>query len=173
MSIGLLDDIAAIEKVAAASLDDLAAPATKSGAKAAAVVIDDATVTPRYVFGFRPSRNCSQDCGRLAPEQVFCSASYYLGRQLFSSLNAHSASHVGPYLCLLRRNGKDSRRPSRPTISGAAATGAAIQPASCRRSARNGRSVSAGESAQLSVTCTKPALAGHALADCSPIRLGG
>jgi predicted DNA repair protein MutK len=50
--LGLLDDIAAIAKVAAASLDDVAAQATKAGAKAAAVVIDDAAVTPRYVFGF-------------------------------------------------------------------------------------------------------------------------
>ena len=54
--IGLLDDIAAIAKVAAASLDDVAAQATKAGAKAAAVVIDDAAVTPRYVLGFSAHR---------------------------------------------------------------------------------------------------------------------
>jgi uncharacterized protein len=54
--LGLLDDIAAIAKVAAASLDDVAAQATKAGAKAAAVVIDDAAVTPRYVFGFSAKR---------------------------------------------------------------------------------------------------------------------
>lgn len=54
--LGLLDDIAAIAKVAAASLDDVAAQATKAGAKAAAVVIDDAAVTPRYVFGFSADR---------------------------------------------------------------------------------------------------------------------
>jgi uncharacterized protein len=54
--IGLLDDIAAIAKVAAASLDDVAAQATKAGAKAAAVVIDDAAVTPRYVLGFAAKR---------------------------------------------------------------------------------------------------------------------
>src|SRR6476659_2904685 len=54
--IGLLDDIAAIAKVAAASLDDVAAQATKAGAKAAAVVIDDAAVTPRYVIGFSAER---------------------------------------------------------------------------------------------------------------------
>src|SRR5690242_15441884 len=59
MSIGLialLDDIAAIAKVAAASLDDVAAQAAKAGAKAAGVVIDDAAVTPRYVVGFSASR---------------------------------------------------------------------------------------------------------------------
>src|SRR5258705_3911872 len=54
--LGLLDDIAAIAKVAAASLDEVAAQATKAGAKAAAVVIDDAAVTPRYVFGFSAKR---------------------------------------------------------------------------------------------------------------------
>ena len=54
--LGLLDDVAAIAKVAAASLDDVAAQATKAGAKAAAVVIDDTAVTPRYVFGFSATR---------------------------------------------------------------------------------------------------------------------
>jgi predicted DNA repair protein MutK len=59
MSIGLialLDDVAAIAKVAAASLDDVVAQAAKAGAKAAGVVIDDAAVTPRYVVGFAASR---------------------------------------------------------------------------------------------------------------------
>jgi predicted DNA repair protein MutK len=69
--IALLDDIAAIAKVAAASLDDIAsqtaktasaalddvaAQAAKAGAKAAGVVIDDAAVTPRYVVGFSAAR---------------------------------------------------------------------------------------------------------------------
>lgn len=59
MSIGLialLDDIAGLAKVAAASLDDVTAQAAKAGAKAAGVVIDDAAVTPRYVTGFSASR---------------------------------------------------------------------------------------------------------------------
>ena len=59
MSIGLialLDDIAAIAKVAAASLDDVASQAAKAGMKAAGVVIDDAAVTPRYVVGFSAQR---------------------------------------------------------------------------------------------------------------------
>lgn len=54
--IGLLDDIAAIAKVAAASLDDVAGQAAKAGAKAAGVVIDDAAVTPNYVIGFASQR---------------------------------------------------------------------------------------------------------------------
>ena len=59
MSVGLialLDDIAALAKVAAASLDDIAGQAAKAGAKAAGVVIDDAAVTPRYVTGFSAAR---------------------------------------------------------------------------------------------------------------------
>lgn len=59
MSIGLialLDDVAGLAKVAAASLDDVGAQAAKAGAKAAGVVIDDAAVTPRYVVGFAASR---------------------------------------------------------------------------------------------------------------------
>ena len=54
--IALLDDVAAIAKVAAASLDDVVAQATKAGVKAAGVVIDDTAVTPRYVVGFAANR---------------------------------------------------------------------------------------------------------------------
>jgi predicted DNA repair protein MutK len=54
--IALLDDIAAIAKAAAASLDDVATQAAKAGVKAAGVVIDDAAVTPRYVLGFAAER---------------------------------------------------------------------------------------------------------------------
>ncbi|MGC1917567.1 MAG: DUF808 family protein, partial [Pseudolabrys sp.] len=59
MSIGLialLDDIAAIAKAAAASLDDVVTQAAKAGVKAAGVVIDDTAVTPRYVLGFAAER---------------------------------------------------------------------------------------------------------------------
>ena len=54
--LALLDDVAAIAKVAAASVDDIAGQAAKAGAKAAGAVIDDAAVTPAYVQGFDPSR---------------------------------------------------------------------------------------------------------------------
>lgn len=54
--LALLDDVAAIAKVAATSLDDVAAQAAKAGAKAAGAVIDDAAVTPKYVHGFEASR---------------------------------------------------------------------------------------------------------------------
>ncbi len=52
----LLDDVATIAKVAAASIDDVGAAASKAGAKAAGVVVDDTAVTPRYVTGFTPDR---------------------------------------------------------------------------------------------------------------------
>ncbi len=69
--LALLDDIAAIAKVAAASVDDVAGQAAKvgakvagsvvddaakAGAKAAGVVIDDAAVTPKYVHGLPAAR---------------------------------------------------------------------------------------------------------------------
>ena len=54
--IALLDDVAGLAKVAAASLDDVAGQAARAGVKAAGVVIDDAAVTPRYVVGFAAER---------------------------------------------------------------------------------------------------------------------
>ncbi|OYW44012.1 MAG: ABC transporter [Sphingomonadales bacterium 32-68-7] len=54
--IALLDDVAAIAKLAAASVDDVAAAAGKAGTKAAGVVIDDTAVTPGYVIGLSPDR---------------------------------------------------------------------------------------------------------------------
>ncbi|MCA0872001.1 DUF808 domain-containing protein [Seohaeicola saemankumensis] len=54
--LALLDDVAGIAKVAAASVDDVAAQAAKAGAKAAGAVIDDAAVTPKYVHGFEAKR---------------------------------------------------------------------------------------------------------------------
>ncbi|MDB5622755.1 MAG: hypothetical protein JWR39_1318 [Devosia sp.] len=59
MSVGLLallDDVAGLVKVAAASLDDIAGQAAKAGVKAAGAVIDDAAVTPNYVHGFSADR---------------------------------------------------------------------------------------------------------------------
>ncbi|NEX94313.1 DUF808 domain-containing protein [Caulobacter sp. 17J65-9] len=52
----LLDDIAGIAKIAAASVDDVGAAAGKASAKAAGVVVDDAAVTPSYAVGFTPDR---------------------------------------------------------------------------------------------------------------------
>ncbi len=54
--LALLDDVVALTKVAAASLDDAAAQAIKVGGKTAGVVVDDAAVTPRYVTGLAAER---------------------------------------------------------------------------------------------------------------------
>jgi predicted DNA repair protein MutK len=54
--LALLDDVAAIAKVAATSVDDIAAAAAKAGGQTAGVLIDDAAVTPTYVTGLHPSR---------------------------------------------------------------------------------------------------------------------
>ena len=54
--LALLDDVVALAKVAAASLDDAAMQAVKASGEAAGVAIDDAAVTPRYVVGFAADR---------------------------------------------------------------------------------------------------------------------
>lgn len=53
---GLLDDVAALAKLAAASVDDVGLAAGKASAKAAGVVIDDTAVTPAYVRGLAADR---------------------------------------------------------------------------------------------------------------------
>ncbi|HSE09409.1 MAG TPA: DUF808 domain-containing protein [Nocardioidaceae bacterium] len=53
---GLLDDIAALAKLAAASVDDIGAAATRAGVKSAGVVVDDTAVTPQYVHGVTARR---------------------------------------------------------------------------------------------------------------------
>lgn len=53
---GLLDDIAALAKLAAASVDDVGAAAGRASAKAAGVVVDDTAVTPQYVQGVAAHR---------------------------------------------------------------------------------------------------------------------
>lgn len=53
---GLLDDVAALAKLAAASVDDIGAAAGRAGVKAAGVVVDDTAVTPQYVHGVTADR---------------------------------------------------------------------------------------------------------------------
>ena len=54
--VALLDDVAALAKLAAASLDDVGAATGKASAKAVGVVVDDTAVTPRYVEGLSAQR---------------------------------------------------------------------------------------------------------------------
>jgi len=53
---GLLDDVATLARLAAASVDDVGAAAGRASAKAAGVVVDDTAVTPQYVEGVDPQR---------------------------------------------------------------------------------------------------------------------
>jgi predicted DNA repair protein MutK len=52
----LLDDVAALAKLAAASIDDVGAAAGRASVKAAGVVVDDTAVTPAYVRGLAAER---------------------------------------------------------------------------------------------------------------------
>ncbi len=54
--VALLDDVAALVKLAAASVDDVGAAAARASVKATGVVVDDTAVTPRYVQGLHPER---------------------------------------------------------------------------------------------------------------------
>lgn len=54
--LALLDDVAALAKLAATQVDDVAAHAAKASSKAAGVVIDDSAVTPKYVHGLPAAR---------------------------------------------------------------------------------------------------------------------
>ena len=52
----LLDDVAALARIAAASVDDVGAAAARASAKAAGVVVDDTAVTPQYLAGSAAAR---------------------------------------------------------------------------------------------------------------------
>jgi predicted DNA repair protein MutK len=57
--VALLDDISALVKASAASLDDVPAQVAKTSGKVSGIVIDDTAVTPKYVVGLDPSRELS------------------------------------------------------------------------------------------------------------------
>lgn len=52
----LLDDVAALARLAAASVDDVGAAAGRASAKAAGVVVDDTAVTPQFLEGSAAER---------------------------------------------------------------------------------------------------------------------
>ena len=52
----LLDDVAALARMAAASVDDVGAAAGRASVKASGVVVDDTAVTPQYVRGVTADR---------------------------------------------------------------------------------------------------------------------
>lgn len=57
--LALLDDVAALVKVSAASLDDVPTQVAKTSSKVSGIVIDDTAVTPKYVVGLDPKRELS------------------------------------------------------------------------------------------------------------------
>ncbi|MFZ4807988.1 MAG: DUF808 domain-containing protein [Hyphomicrobiaceae bacterium] len=101
--IAVLDHAAQLAKLAAVSLDDVAAHTAKAGTKAAGVVIDDAAVTPRYVVGFSSERELPV-IGRIALGSLKNKVLFLLPGALVLSLLAPWAITPllmvgGAYLC--------------------------------------------------------------------------
>ncbi len=99
----LLDDVAVLAKMAAASVDDVAAAAGKASAKAAGVIVDDAAVTPRYVDGLESNRELSI-IGRIAKgsirnKLVFILPALLLLSQFLPMLLTPLLMLGGTYLC--------------------------------------------------------------------------
>jgi predicted DNA repair protein MutK len=99
----LLDDVAALARVAAASVDDVAAGASRASVKAAGVIVDDAAVTPRYVQGFRPDRELPMirriAVGSLRNKLLFILPAALLLSELVSWLLTPILMVGGVYLC--------------------------------------------------------------------------
>lgn len=95
--LALLDDVAAIAKVAASSLDDVIAQAGKAGTKAAGAVIDDAAVTPKFVHGFDASRELPI-VGRIALGSIKNKLVFLLPAAL--ALSAFAPGAIAPLLML-------------------------------------------------------------------------
>ncbi len=99
----LLDDVAALTRVAAASLDDVAAGASRASMKAAGVIVDDAAVTPRYVQGFRPERELPMikriAAGSLRNKLLFILPAALLLSELLPWLLTPILMLGGTYLC--------------------------------------------------------------------------
>ena len=99
----LLDDVAVLARAAAASVDDVAAGASRASVKAAGVIVDDAAVTPRYVQGFRPERELPMikriATGSLRNKLVFILPAALLLSELLPWLLTPILMLGGAYLC--------------------------------------------------------------------------
>jgi len=101
--LALVDDVAAIAKIASASLDDVVKMSAKAAGKAAGIVIDDAAVTPRYVVGFAADRELPI-IGRIAWGSALNKLVFLLpGALLLSTMAPWSIMPLlilgGAYLC--------------------------------------------------------------------------
>ena len=98
----LLDDIAALVKLTASSLDDVAAGVAKAGSKAIAVVVDDTAVTPQYVEGIDPKREIPI-IKRIAKGSLVNKGIILVGALLLSSFAPWALTPLlmvgGSYLC--------------------------------------------------------------------------
>ncbi len=99
----LLDDVAALARAAAASVDDVAAGASRASVKAAGVIVDDAAVTPRYVQGFQPERELPMikriAAGSLRNKLLFILPAVLVLSELLSWLLTPILMIGGAYLC--------------------------------------------------------------------------
>jgi predicted DNA repair protein MutK len=99
----LLDDVAVLARAAAASVDDVAAGASRASMKAAGVIVDDAAVTPRYVHGFRPERELPMikriAVGSLRNKLLLILPAALLLSELLPWLLTPILMIGGPYLC--------------------------------------------------------------------------
>ena len=99
----LLDDVAALARAAAASVDDVAAGASRASMKAAGVIVDDAAVTPRYVQGFQPERELPMikriAVGSLRNKLLFILPAALLLSELLPWLLTPILMLGGTYLC--------------------------------------------------------------------------
>src|SRR5215218_67285 len=99
----LLDDVAVLARAAAASVDDVAAGASRASVKAAGVIVDDAAVTPRYVQGFRPERELPMikriAAGSLRNKLLFILPAALLLSELLPWLLTPILMLGGTYLC--------------------------------------------------------------------------
>ncbi len=98
----LLDDIAALVKLTASSLDDVAAGVAKAGSKAIAVVVDDTAVTPQYVEGIDPKREIPI-IGRIAKGSLVNKGIILVGALILSAFAPWALTPLlmvgGSYLC--------------------------------------------------------------------------
>jgi hypothetical protein len=99
----LLDDVAVLARAAAASVDDVAAGASRASVKAAGVIVDDAAVTPRYVQGFQPERELPMikriAVGSLRNKLLFILPAALLLSELLPWLLTPILMIGGTYLC--------------------------------------------------------------------------
>lgn len=101
--VALLDDIASLAKLAAASIDDVGAAAGKASAKAVGVVVDDTAVTPKYVRDFKAERELpiikKIAIGSLRNKLVFILPVAMLLTQVLPSAISWLLIVGGTYLC--------------------------------------------------------------------------